>query len=520
MMYRKCLSLALVLFLALCAPGANAMPQSEAVRPQVQLDLPVLLAGSKGPVYVLVRFKVAQPDQSAEQPRLNLGLVLDRSGSMSGQGKMEYLKIAAKMLAERLGPRDYLSVVEYDDRINVLWPSSLVEDPAEIKAAIERLYPRGTTNLTGGLMAGVRQVQTSFDASRLNQVILISDGLANRGITDPARIRQLVRQAKSAGVRVTTIGLGQSYNEDLMTDIAEAGGGNYYYVEGPAQLARIFQRELSTLFTTVARDFRLEFRAGPYVRRVVVFGYEHTIEGQRTVVEMPNFFGGEERTLLLRLDLRSLPQQEGRLVLGELRFKYFDVLSQQPRQGGTELTARLSEDSEEVARARNKGVAVESLLVEAEQRQKKILALYQKGRHRKAQEQVAGLSRRLAEANRDLKDKRLARKIEGLKVERRQMRRMAAAPAPARSAYLKRSKQRVYQAMKGSRAMQVLKPGSRGLMVERLQKALKGKGLYQGKIDGVYSPQVTKAVKALQKKRGLTIDGVAGPRVLSVLGLY
>ena len=207
--------LAAILFMT---PVSDA--DAEAVNTTVEVDKPVVLLGDAGPVYVLVRFAAPDSTPTKDRPLLNLSLVLDRSGSMESKGKLEYLKRAAKKTVDSLQGKDRLAIVEYDDRVTVLWPSSPVESPAMVKRLIDALEPRASTNLAGGLVAGIEQVEETISDDRLTRVLLLSDGLANIGITDPREIRKLVRKGKMKGVRVSTLGLGLDYNEDLMQDIA------------------------------------------------------------------------------------------------------------------------------------------------------------------------------------------------------------------------------------------------------------------------------------------------------------
>ena len=219
---------------AFCLIGAafSEMAWARSVEPVIEVDHPAVLVGEKSPVYVLVQFEVPEmkEDPSRPRPNLNLGLVMDRSGSMHGRGKLEYAKKAACLLVDNLKPTDRLAVVEYDDRVSVVWPSSLVETPQMIKRRIMRLSPGGSTNLTGGMMKGVEEVLGQAQKNSLNRVLLLSDGLANQGITNPHEIKNLVRGSNAKGVQISTMGLGSDYNEDLMQAIAENAGGNYYYV--------------------------------------------------------------------------------------------------------------------------------------------------------------------------------------------------------------------------------------------------------------------------------------------------
>src|SRR5215472_4479360 len=234
--------------------GAANVKARAALRSDAEVERSVIPRGETLPVYVLVRFEASDLDEPhATRPPLNLSLVLDRSGSMADKGKIEYLREAAKMAVGSLGERDVLSVVEFDDRITLIWPASHVHDIGRLQSEIDELSPRGSTNLAGGMQRGIDEALGAREGLRLSpetlsRVILLTDGLANTGLTDHGAIAELASRARDQGVRVSTIGLGLDYDEDLLQAVAEGGGGKYYYVESPVQLARIFQNELNAAF--------------------------------------------------------------------------------------------------------------------------------------------------------------------------------------------------------------------------------------------------------------------------------
>ena len=499
----------------------NSAAQAKAIRPHLELDHPVVLAGRENTVYLLVSFTIPEKIHSDHRPRppLNIALVIDRSGSMAAEGKLEYAKEAAKIVVDRLGPRDLLSVVQYDDRIKVLWPNGPVENPRQIKRKIDRLQPGGSTNLTGGMMEGVDQVLDYHRRGELTRVVLLSDGLANQGITDPRRIRKLVRQARRSGAYISTMGLGLKYNENLMQGIAEAGGGRYYYIESPTQMARIFKEELSTLFDTMAKNPRLIFEPGDVVRDLEVIGYESSRRKDGFEIPMEDFYAGEKRSLLLKLELS--PMAAGGAYLGELRFNYDDADSQKSMNQRSRLELSATYDSNEVDRTMNRRAKVQAELAEAERRHAKLVKAYEAGRVDAAQRGLKELARELKSKNLSLKDEALKHKMEAIDMEAEQQMRAAAAPSPeARQKYLKSSKQKLYMAKRGKRGMYVLQKGDSGLQVERLQQALKRGGFYHGPIDGKYSAALADAVKNFQAQQSLEADGVAGPRTMNRLGLY
>lgn len=520
---------ALVLGTALVAVSGSAPAKpsiAAAIEAEMELDRPKVVVGYEGPLYILIDLKAFEVErEDGDRPELNLGLVLDRSGSMKAEGKMDYLKRASLLAVDQLEERDRLSVIEYDDEISVLWPSGPLENPGSIKKMIEKLTPRGSTNLTGGMMRGVSEVLTSL--ARINnkdevvsRVMLLSDGLANQGITDPDDIARLVREAKSKGVRISTLGLGRDYDEDLMQLIAENGGGNYYYIENPEQMSRIFTEELMTMFQTVARDATLNIEFGRDIDgvEIVSFGSRSVASGDD--VDMGDFYSNEERTLVLRLDPDDDAfDRRGEVDLGDIEFSYRDVETGRRVTVEFPVEVDVVRSKEKAEAAQNARVMVETMLLESEREHEKAVRLYEEGRHDEADLKLNDLAMQMDNYSSSFDDERLGQKAEALRVEQSQMKEAAMAPA-ASATYLKKSKQRLYQAKKGSRTLYSLQEGDKGLNVERLQQALKDTGDFKGDVDGVFDAELTTAVREFQTREGMSVDGLAGPATLSELGLY
>jgi Ca-activated chloride channel family protein len=497
---------------------------ADPIRGSVQLDQPTVLAGGKTVVYAVVSFEGldVDPGRATERPPLNVALVLDRSGSMSDAGKIEYLKRAAKLAVDRLGNRDTLSIVEYDDQITVMWPARPVGNLSEVKAMIDNLEPRGSTNLTGGMMRGVDEAKDALDgpankSGTITRVILMSDGLANTGVTDPGEIARLVRGAKRDGIRISSMGLGRDYDEDLMQAIAENGGGRYYYIEHPTQMARVFQEEMGSLFETCARDVEIRFDGKAIVRKVDVVGYDDASGKSSTRRGLEDVFEGEKRSVLLRLEID--PPSSGRVDLGEVTVNYKTAKAGESKSFAQALAVDVTNDKAAVARARNKEASAQATLAESDRIQQEQVKLVQAGKHDEAKKNMSALAKDLEEKNRALNDDRIKRKIEAINVENRQMSEAAASPT-AQQDYLKASKQRLYQAKSGKRTGFALQLGDKGLEVERLQEALKQSGHYKGPIDGKYDDDVKKAVEAYQRSNNMEADGVAGAATLDRMGAY
>lgn len=489
------------------------------VKPIVEVDHPVVMTDTEVTVYVLVQFRVEnlKEDPSKPRPKLNLALVIDRSGSMESKGKLEYARRASHILVDSMKPGDQIAVVEYDDQITLLWPSSPVESPEIIKRLIDTLIPRGRTDLTGGMMKGVDEVLGNLDKEYLNRVLLLSDGLANEGVTDPSEIKRLVRGARRRGIHISTMGLGADYDEDLMQAIAQNAGGNYYFIETPTQMSRIFQQEMSILFTTVAKEVVVRFLAGESVKKVDVFGFAFEVSGNEVDVEQEDFYSGETRSLLLRLELE--PQKEGNVNLGEFIMTYMDAADKKHKEIREVLTVAATTDASEVKKQENTKVIIETTLIEADKKHEDAVRLYEEGKKLEAMKSIENLEEELSDKNTVLSDMQITKKIEALRMEAEEMN-QADRSEQQRATYLKKSKERLYFSQRGKRGKSLLKEGDHGYDVEILQEALQSRGFYTGPIDGQFTPELTIGVREFQRQEGLTLDGIAGPATLKALGIY
>lgn len=489
------------------------------VETSLNLNRPMVLRGQSQFVYALINFRVTDVVPDAEQNRepLDFSLVIDRSGSMRQKGKLKYAKAAAKKLLGLLTSEDSLSIVEYDNRVGVPWPQSSVAQRYRIENIINGLTPRGGTNLSGGLMEGFHQVARFGRRNAVRRVVLLSDGLANQGETDPHRISDMALSARNRGVGVTTMGVGLDYDEDLMQSIAESGGGKYYYIEDPCQVAEFFEQEIGVLFNMVTKGVMLEIVPGEHVKNVEVLGYTTRREGNNLLVSMGDFYFGENRSMLIRLDLDGL--EADRAVLGKVKLQYTDSADGREITTPMEIAVQTTPHAELVEERENRDVSVESILVAADQEHEDFIRLYEQGRVADAKDRLENLSAKLERELAKYQNVKISKKIEALKMEDQEIDR-AQCDLSYRKNYLKKSKQAFYLSKKGKRGKYILMEGSRGYDVLRLQEALAGKGFYQGPKNGRYTPETSEALSRYQKANNLEPDGVAGPFTLRSLGLY
>ena len=237
---------------------------------------------------------------------MNIAVVLDRSGSMADDKKIAYAKQAVLSLIDRLSSSDYLSIVIYDDQIETLLPTQRVTDKSRIKHLVQEVYPHGSTNLGGGMQEGFRQAEripTKSGREYVNRVILLSDGLANQGITDPHELNRIASRYRSKSISLTTMGVGLDYNENLMLGLAEAGGGNYYFIESPRQIASIFEKELKGLVDVVAQNAHIELTLGKGITLNDVIGCAWNREGDRWIIPLGDLYANDHRELSVELNI-------------------------------------------------------------------------------------------------------------------------------------------------------------------------------------------------------------------------
>ena len=278
-------------------PTINLIPLREAV----SSDSPTTLD-------VLVRIIPPEPEIELERPALNIGLVIDRSGSMGGQ-KMEYARQAACYAVEQLLPTDRVSVTIYDDQVETLIASTPAVNKANIIHQIKRIHSRGSTALHAGWVQGGIQVSQHLNPEYLNRVILLSDGLANVGETNPDVIASDVHGLAKRGVSTTTMGIGDDYNEDLLEAMARSGDGNYYYIQSPQQLPNIFARELQGLMATIGTTVSLGIEPqGDITLGEVLNDLDVNVNGRYS---LPNLVIGNPIEVVVRLKVPPMAQESG-----------------------------------------------------------------------------------------------------------------------------------------------------------------------------------------------------------------
>jgi Ca-activated chloride channel family protein len=243
-----------------------------------------------------------------------------------------------------------------------LVPAQELEDKEAVKSRISRIRPGGSTALYAGVQLGATQLQRHLSSRRINRVILLSDGLANVGPSSPRDLRQLGHALSERGVSVTTIGVGDDYNEDLMAGLAEASDANYYYVKDTERLPEIFAKELGELVTVAAREVRIEIICPNGVKPIGLIGRPEVFAGQKASVQLSQLALAQNRYLFLRC-LVNEPQPE----VAAVTVRYTDELNGGAEESVSERArVRFTEDKTVAANSeRAEIVAQKELLLTA-----------------------------------------------------------------------------------------------------------------------------------------------------------
>ena len=317
------------------------------------------LSNSKVPAQggdVFVAFDVnTRETKRASRPPLGVAIVIDRSGSMYGEGKIEHARAAARGLVDRLRPEDRAALVEFDDRADVL-VHTVAGDAAgkeRLRAAINMIVPHGGTNIGAGLALGREELAT-VGGNRVRRVILLSDGRANVGITSVPMLAEAARSSAERGLATTAVGLGTDYNEVLMETVAEAGRGQYYYVRAASELEKVFAGELRALEATVATATELRIEPASGVEVAEVYGYQHHRDGAATVVPMSDLYGGDSRKVVARLHLAPHAVGAEAIVHATLAMK--DAQSGKPSRVALTIDAEATTDVAAVEKSINNEV--------------------------------------------------------------------------------------------------------------------------------------------------------------------
>jgi Ca-activated chloride channel family protein len=337
------------------------------------------------------------PDPSRRRPPVNLAFVLDRSGSMGGQNKLGLAKQAVVEAIHRLEAEDRFSVVTYDDQLEVVIPSTIASAAERARAAdrLRTIDARGSTNLHGGWLTGCEQVAGGLAPHGVNRVLLLTDGLANIGITDHAELQRLAGELRDRGITTSTFGVGTDFDESLLQGMADAGGGHFYFIGDVAQMRDHITSEVGETLDVVAREVVLDLVVPDGVRidALSPFRVEQTRGGAR--VFLGDMVSGQVLSIVLRVtfDFGEVGREVGVAIRVADRDGAFAA-----RQPATPVTVawRYADHAANDTQPRDRSVDRVVARLFAERARQEAVALNRGGRYDEAAKVIDGVRRRVA----------------------------------------------------------------------------------------------------------------------------
>jgi Ca-activated chloride channel homolog len=293
------------------------------VRVTAHLDVEMIALETDDQLSVMIELSAPAAPNAGERAPSTLEVVLDRSGSMMG-GRLHGAKTALVSLIDRLDPRDHFGLVVFDDRVDVPVPATKLADKTAVKRAIAGVETRGSTDLSGGYLRGLQEARR-VAAETGATVLIISDGHANAGVTDPDALARIAAEAYTHGVTTSTLGFGLGYDERIMSAIARGGSGNEHFAEEPDTAVALIAGEVEGLLAQTAQAASLHVRLTPAVSRVLVV---NDLPANRVddgvLIELGSFYAEETRKLVLTFDIPALSAL-GLTEVATLTFTYVEL---------------------------------------------------------------------------------------------------------------------------------------------------------------------------------------------------
>lgn len=371
------------------APGAwlGAAPVSD------------LLMAGPGETQIGVWVDVPAAITATKRPPAAVALVIDTSGSMSGL-RLVNARNAARAFVDSMVDGDVVSLTSFDDTAVERLPPTVLgpHNRSAISHTIDALRAAGGTNLFEGLRSGESRVVNAPSTHPVRRVVLLSDGRANVGPSSPAMLGELARRGAERGVQVTSMGVGEGYDETTLNALAVASSGRLYHVDD-GEIAAILERETTLLRSTAATDAFVEIVPAPGVELQAVEGARAERFGQGLRVPLGTMFAGQHREMLVRARVRGDgPREDGPAALASVRFHFRDSAD-----GGLERVhevvtrCRFSDDANAVSSSYNSRVQTIAAALESGQAAVEAAQRLNQGDFESAERQLAAAETRMRE---------------------------------------------------------------------------------------------------------------------------
>jgi Ca-activated chloride channel family protein len=318
---------------------------------RIQMELAPSLFGDSSDTWMLrVALRGREVTKQARDP-LALTFVIDVSGSMEEEARLELVKHALRMLVSQLDTQDTISIVKFSSDASLVLPATSVRHRDLIESALQPLAPEGGTNTEAGLRMGYAQASAALTQGAQNRVVLLTDGVANIGITDPNALVAMVESSRRQGILLNTVGVGMdNHNDHLLEQLADKGDGLCNYVDDEREVRRALVDNFTGAFQSIARDAKLQVEFDPsQVESYRLLGYENRAiadaDFRNAKVDAAEIGAGHQVVALYEVVRKRSTQADGPLAVARVRWKApyrSGVADAASNESESELETRLS----------------------------------------------------------------------------------------------------------------------------------------------------------------------------------
>lgn len=335
---------------------------------QSHLSVDLVAVDAADSVTCLVEVTAPTPDVVTTRPGQALVVVLDRSGSMSGE-PLETSKASIAGIVRRLAPQDAFGLVVFDDRSDVVVPARRMadHDADELARAIEGVSTGGTTDLFSGYLLGVREAERLLAAGMATTatVLIVSDGHANAGECNPVKLGEFADGSyERMRITTSTLGYGTGYDEALLEAITRGGQGVHAFAPDPDEAGRAFSEVVNDLLdkSVIGAQMRIKPQTGLVASVLIQGALPNYADGDAIVVTLGDMYAGETRKVLFRLDVPAVPAL-GLATVADVVFEYTSMPDLAAHHVTFPISVNVVPGDEAAGRIPNPVVEVEELLV-------------------------------------------------------------------------------------------------------------------------------------------------------------
>ncbi|WP_294833064.1 VWA domain-containing protein [uncultured Gilliamella sp.] len=372
---------------------------TDLVKPRIQvqseLAQPIILENGEEKNYLRISL-IGEKNEPTGRVPINLAIVIDRSGSMSGE-RIKKAKEAAILAVNMLNEDDTLSIIAYNTNAEVILSSTKVKNKQKIISLIEKnLVANGGTALFAGVSKGINQVSKQLSRDNVNRIILLSDGQANIGPSSVSELSELAIVAAKKNIAISTFGIGDDYNEQLMSSIASYSDGNHVFVDDTSKLENVFVREFKDVMSTVAQDIVITINLKDGTKPVRLMGRDGIIKGNKVIIKMNQLYANQERYVLLEVIPPKGKAGENK-TLANIEFSYNDLLNKKVEKENQTVNIAYTNKQDVVDKAVDPNIIAESEIQKVILANDEAVALYNQGKTEEAKSLLTVSAEKLSE---------------------------------------------------------------------------------------------------------------------------